>query len=45
MRIVHITPFYHPVIGGVEYVAKSVAERLEASRIALQSPYNYNLVV
>jgi len=40
MRIVHITPFYHPVIGDVEYVAKSVAERLETSRIALQNPYN-----
>ncbi|MCR8456025.1 MAG: glycosyltransferase family 4 protein [Crenarchaeota archaeon] len=26
MRIVHVTPFYHPVIGGVEEVVKRVAE-------------------
>jgi len=26
MRIVHITPFYHPVIGGVEEVVRRVAE-------------------
>lgn len=26
MRIVHIAPFYHPVIGGVEEVVKRVAE-------------------
>jgi len=40
MKIVYITPFYHPVIGGVEYVVKFVAERLEISRIALQNSYN-----
>jgi glycosyltransferase involved in cell wall biosynthesis len=28
MRIVYVTPSYSPRIGGVEYVAKSVAERL-----------------
>lgn len=26
MRIVHVAPFYHPVIGGVEEVAKRIAE-------------------
>ena len=26
MRIVHVTPFYHPVIGGVEEVARRIAE-------------------
>ena len=28
MRIVHVAPRYHPHIGGVEYVVKSIAERL-----------------
>jgi len=28
MRILYISPTYHPRIGGVEYVVKSVAERL-----------------
>jgi 1,2-diacylglycerol 3-alpha-glucosyltransferase len=28
MRILQIVPLYHPHIGGVEYVAKSIAERL-----------------
>jgi hypothetical protein len=28
MRIIHVAPRYHPHIGGVEYVVKSVAERL-----------------
>ena len=28
MRILFITPSYHPHVGGVEYVVKSVAERL-----------------
>jgi glycosyltransferase involved in cell wall biosynthesis len=28
MRILQITPLYHPHIGGVEYVVKSIAERL-----------------
>mgnify|MGYP001770620783 CR=1 FL=1 len=28
MRLLHISPSYHPHIGGVEYVVKSVAERL-----------------
>jgi len=31
MRIVHIAPFYHPVIGGVEEVVKRIAEYM-ASR-------------
>lgn len=31
MRIVHVAPFYHPVIGGVETVVKKVAEYM-ASR-------------
>jgi len=28
MRLLFIAPGYHPRIGGVEYVVKSVAERL-----------------
>jgi glycosyltransferase involved in cell wall biosynthesis len=28
MRIVYVAPSYYPWIGGVEYVVKSVAERL-----------------
>jgi len=28
MKIVHISPSYHPHVGGVEYVVKSVVERL-----------------
>ena len=28
MRIAHITPFYHPIIGGVEEVVKRIAEHL-----------------
>jgi len=28
MRILYIAPSYYPHIGGVEYVVKSVAERL-----------------
>jgi len=28
MRIIHVAPRYHPHIGGVEYVVKSIAERL-----------------
>lgn len=31
MRIVHVAPFYHPVIGGVETVVKKIAEYM-ASR-------------
>ena len=31
MRIVHVTPFYYPVIGGVEEVVKRIAEHI-ASR-------------
>ena len=27
MRIIHVAPRYHPHIGGVEYVVKSIAER------------------
>ena len=30
MRILLVTPSYHPNIGGVEYVVKSIAERLAA---------------
>lgn len=28
MKILSVTPHYHPHVGGVEYVAKFVAERL-----------------
>ncbi|MCR8501751.1 MAG: hypothetical protein NDP19_05505 [Crenarchaeota archaeon] len=28
MRLLYIAPRYHPHVGGVEYVVKSVAERL-----------------
>jgi len=28
MRVLYIAPSYYPHIGGVEYVVKSVAERL-----------------
>jgi len=28
MRILYVSPTYYPRIGGVEYVVKSVAERL-----------------
>jgi len=28
VRILFITPSYHPRVGGVEYVVKSIAERL-----------------
>ncbi|WP_162008573.1 hypothetical protein [Vulcanisaeta thermophila] len=31
MRIVHVAPLYHPVIGGIEEVMKKVAEYM-ASR-------------
>ncbi len=26
MRILHVTPFYYPVVGGVEEVVKHIAE-------------------
>jgi hypothetical protein len=26
MKVVHVAPFYHPVVGGVEDVVKHVAE-------------------
>ena len=28
MKIVHVAPFYHPVVGGVEDVAKHIAEHM-----------------
>jgi len=28
MRIVYVAPSYHPWFGGIEYIVKSVAERL-----------------
>lgn len=31
MRVVHVTPFYHPVVGGVERVARKICEYLTNS--------------
>lgn len=41
MRIVHIAPFYHPVVGGVEKVVKKVAEYM-ASKDHEVSVLTYN---
>ena len=29
MKIVHVAPFYHPVIGGIEKVVKRIAEYMD----------------
>lgn len=38
MRVLFITPYYYPYIGGVEYVVKSIAERLEDSVVLCGDP-------
>jgi glycosyltransferase involved in cell wall biosynthesis len=32
MKIVHVAPFYHPVIGGVEDVVKHIAEHMASKK-------------
>lgn len=41
MRIVHVAPFYHPVIGGVEEVVKRIAD-VTASKGAEVHVLTYN---
>lgn len=36
MRIVHVAPFYHPVIGGVEEVAKGVIKYMTLKAMRYQ---------